>query len=185
MPTTTVYNLRYPALSDAPDGPAQIQALADDVEAELIRVDADITALETANVRHGVILQQTVVQSVPANALTAISNLNVLGTDPDGYFDGSVSFDRIKIPAGLGGLYFVGFRYDTNTTGTGAGFAEIIRNSDLGNSVRGGMAIGDLTHGGQVIPLAAGDFFKMQSFVSVAHSTVLAGTQMYAWRLGN
>lgn len=40
MPTTPTYGLPYPALSDAPNGPSQIQALATEVEVELTRVDA-------------------------------------------------------------------------------------------------------------------------------------------------
>jgi len=42
MPTTPTYGLPYPQLSDPPDGPAQFQALADEVEVELTRVDARI-----------------------------------------------------------------------------------------------------------------------------------------------
>lgn len=185
MPSTTVYNLRYPALSDAPDGPAQIQALAEDVEAELVRVDADITALQTANIRHGVILQQSVVQ-VMSVGLNAVSNMTVLGSDPDGYFDGAATFDRLKIPAGLGGLYFVGFRYQGNTVATaGAVFARLIRNSTTSTELRASMAFDAITHGGQVIPLAAADFFKMEIQSNVGHSSVLTGTQMYAYRIGN
>lgn len=40
MPTTPIYGLPYPALSDPPNGPAQIQALAEGVESELQRIDA-------------------------------------------------------------------------------------------------------------------------------------------------
>lgn len=40
MGTTTNYALRYPALTDAPDGPTQVQDLAEDVDAAL---DAAVT----------------------------------------------------------------------------------------------------------------------------------------------
>src|SRR5688572_18584145 len=46
MPTTPTYGLPYPQLSDPPDGPAQFQALADEVEVELTRVDARIASGE-------------------------------------------------------------------------------------------------------------------------------------------
>jgi len=39
MPTTSRYALRYPAGSDTPNGPAQIQALATDVETALGTID--------------------------------------------------------------------------------------------------------------------------------------------------
>lgn len=42
MPSTPTYGLPYPSLSDPPNGPAQFQALADEVEVELTRVDARI-----------------------------------------------------------------------------------------------------------------------------------------------
>lgn len=43
MPSTPTYGFRYPALSDDPNVPEDIQFLADDVEDEIERVDADIT----------------------------------------------------------------------------------------------------------------------------------------------
>lgn len=175
MPLTPVYSLPYPALSDAPNGPAQIQALAEEVEAELVRLDGN----------PGVILQQSVVQAIAASTLSAISNFTVLGADPDGFFDGSVSFDRIKIPAGKGGLYVVGFRYQASAGSNGRAFAELIRNGASSTTVRGSFFGDDVTHGAQPIVLAAGDFFKLQSFSLVAHNTVLAGTQMYAYRIGD
>lgn len=42
MPSTPTYGLPYPALSDSPNGPVQIKALADEVEVELTRIDARI-----------------------------------------------------------------------------------------------------------------------------------------------
>ncbi len=44
MPSTPTYGLPYPALSDPPNGPAQIQALAEEVETELTRIDATADA---------------------------------------------------------------------------------------------------------------------------------------------
>lgn len=43
--TTPTYEFPYPTNSDAPDGPAQIKALAEKVETEIVRVDDDITGL--------------------------------------------------------------------------------------------------------------------------------------------
>ncbi len=47
MPTTPTYGLPYPSLSDPPNGPAQFQALADEVEVELTRIDARVASGET------------------------------------------------------------------------------------------------------------------------------------------
>jgi hypothetical protein len=42
---TPVYGFPYPALTDAPNGPAQIQALAEAVEADLVTTDNAVAAL--------------------------------------------------------------------------------------------------------------------------------------------
>lgn len=45
MATTPVYGIPYPVAGDAPNGPTQMQALALEVEAELQRIDAAISAI--------------------------------------------------------------------------------------------------------------------------------------------
>lgn len=47
MPSTPTYGIPYPSLSDPPNGPAQMQALALEVETEITRVDARIATDET------------------------------------------------------------------------------------------------------------------------------------------
>jgi hypothetical protein len=47
MPTTPIFAFPYPALTDAPNGAAQIQALAEAVETELNATNADVTAVQT------------------------------------------------------------------------------------------------------------------------------------------
>lgn len=49
MPVTPIYGLPYPALSDPPNGPAQFQALAEEVENELARIDADVDTLQATD----------------------------------------------------------------------------------------------------------------------------------------
>lgn len=46
MPSTPIYGLPYPSLSDPPDGPAQIGALAQAVEDELNRIDGELAVLQ-------------------------------------------------------------------------------------------------------------------------------------------
>ena len=45
MPSTPIYGLPYPSLSDPPNGPAQFQALAEAVETELDRIDDTISGV--------------------------------------------------------------------------------------------------------------------------------------------
>lgn len=53
MGTTPQYGIPYPQLSDAPNGPTQMQALATQVEASLSPVDAKATSLDVANRKAG------------------------------------------------------------------------------------------------------------------------------------
>lgn len=47
MPNTPVYGLPYPDLSEPPNGPEQIQALAEAVESTIQATDTRVTAVET------------------------------------------------------------------------------------------------------------------------------------------
>jgi hypothetical protein len=44
VPSTPIYGLPYPSLTDPPNGPAQFQALAEAVETELNRIDGVLTS---------------------------------------------------------------------------------------------------------------------------------------------
>lgn len=46
MPTTPIYAIPYPGLSDQPHGPNQMQALALEVENELVRVDNELIRID-------------------------------------------------------------------------------------------------------------------------------------------
>jgi hypothetical protein len=50
MANTPVYGIPYPVLGDSPNGPTQMQALALEVETELIRIDAAIAAINGLDV---------------------------------------------------------------------------------------------------------------------------------------
>lgn len=50
MGVTSTYSFPYPGLIDAPNGPSQVQALAEALDTEVARVDADIAALLPASV---------------------------------------------------------------------------------------------------------------------------------------
>lgn len=49
MGLTPVYGFPYPALTDSPNGPAQIQALAEAVEADLVVTDANVATLQSTS----------------------------------------------------------------------------------------------------------------------------------------
>lgn len=52
MAVTPIYGFPYPALTDSPNGPAQIQALAEAVEADLATTDANVAATTAAGLTH-------------------------------------------------------------------------------------------------------------------------------------
>lgn len=49
MGVTPIYGFPYPALTDSPNGPAQIQALAEAVEADLAITDANVSTLQSTS----------------------------------------------------------------------------------------------------------------------------------------
>lgn len=72
MGTTPVYALPYPALTDAPNGPAQLQSLATAVETQLSRIDTDATSKGRGLVKWG---QRTTA------SLTTTTEVGVLRVD--------------------------------------------------------------------------------------------------------
>lgn len=88
MPSTPIYGLPYPSLSDPPNGPAQFQALAEAVEAELDRIDDTIS---------GVPITQS--SSVTATVFTASTTYVALAGDPGIAFTAPAS-GRVLISMG-------------------------------------------------------------------------------------
>lgn len=71
MPGTPAYNLRYPALSNTPNVPQDMQNLAEDVEDEVERVDAKFASLAAKN--HRVDTQGTTGSTAYTGTLTGAS----------------------------------------------------------------------------------------------------------------
>lgn len=88
MPSTPIYGLPYPSLSDPPNGPAQFQALADAVETELSRIDGVLTGTPV-----------TQSSSVTATVNTASTSYVALAGDPGIAFVAPTS-GRVKITIG-------------------------------------------------------------------------------------
>lgn len=79
MPSTPTYGIPYPSLSDSPNGPAQMQALALEVENEITRVDARIATDETLLAGFAPAAQ---VASGTLNSAVAVTVASVVISDP-------------------------------------------------------------------------------------------------------
>lgn len=100
MPTTTNYDLPYPALGDAPDVPADLAELATAVDTELSRVDTDVAAAQAAGILVG--------RCIRRHRRTTTSS-NSTGTDV-----GVIRFDDVAVTAGR--LYVVMYRCNPNSS---------------------------------------------------------------------
>lgn len=103
MPVTPLYALPYPSLSDAPHGPSQLQALAEEVEAELQRIDAvdasqaaSITALQQQVDFPSFMLRRTSALTVTASTFTAVG-FNAEDNDSHGGHDNATNNDRYTV----------------------------------------------------------------------------------------
>lgn len=76
MGVTPIYGFPYPALTDSPNGPAQIQALAEAVEADLAATDGNVAALaavsQSLSSSSYIEYERTTDQSLPNGALQTI-----------------------------------------------------------------------------------------------------------------
>lgn len=148
---TPTYGLRYPELVDPPDGAALGKNLADDVEAELVRVDAslaDAQATAAGDVaactlpagvsgtvtatRRGAV---SVVQ-ISATADAGVATFGVFATVPAGFFDPA---------AGANGVAW------NNNAGTT--FGVYVDPADGTLRTRTAIGVGHLILGTLVIPL--------------------------------
>lgn len=116
MPNTPVYGLPYPSLSEPPDGPDQIQALAEAVEAELVRIDADVADI-IAEVKPYARLRQTVAQSLTNATYTAVTFTT---EDYDSVGGHSTSVNTSRYTAQVAGAYGFagGGAFAVNAAGT-------------------------------------------------------------------
>ncbi|MFF5992574.1 hypothetical protein [Prauserella flavalba] len=88
MPNTPIWSLPYPALSDSPNVPTDMQALAEAAESAIASVDAEVAAVDEKYApllvnAPGCLLLKTANQSIPTGADTRIANW----TTTDGYND--------------------------------------------------------------------------------------------------
>jgi hypothetical protein len=76
---TPVYGFPYPALTDSPNGPAQIQALAEAVEADLIVTDSNISTLTATGLTYTKVIGGKV-RTTNASATSGATELEVINT---------------------------------------------------------------------------------------------------------
>jgi len=173
MPLTPVYGIPYPSLSDPPNGPAQMGALATEVENELIRVDATaasqgarITTLET-NVTAPplAVLRQTVAQSIPHATQTAIQ-FNAEDLDTAGGHDNVTNNTRYT--AQKAGKYLLGGAVNTVSA---TGFRGVVWFKN-GSAVPGSQIDSAPVAGSEwpvaartiIVTLAVSDFVELRLF---------------------
>jgi hypothetical protein len=123
MPVTPIYGIPYPALSDPPNGPSQMQALALEVETELARIDAvdgtqnaNISALQSATNVPTFFIRNTAAQSLNNTTFTALL-FNTEDNDSDNGHSTVTNTDRYTVPKS--GLWqaSAGVSFATNVTG--------------------------------------------------------------------
>lgn len=135
MPSTPIYGIPYPALGDPPNGPAQLQALATEVEVELNRIDvaassltARVTALEGQPGPRGIIGGQAITGT---NTLTA--TITTTETMPTNMHSGSQSLAASR-------RYEIYVRFKVTSTVTGDVFVLRVREGasagTSGNQIR-------------------------------------------------
>lgn len=172
MPFTPIYGLPYPSLSDPPNGPAQFQALADAVEAELDRIDDTLS---------GVPITQS--SSVAATVSTTSTSYVALAGNPGLSFTAPTS-GRVIIAIGAA---LTGSAADTYAmmgfqvrTGSVIGSGTIIQAAD-NNEVVANLGLSDIaaSHVSLVSGLTAGDPYNVQVLYKMLSGT---GTAFFARR---
>jgi hypothetical protein len=170
--STPIYGLPYPSLSDPPNGPAQIQALAEAVEAELARIDGVLTGTPV-----------TQSSSVSATVNTTSTSYVALSGDPGLSFTAPSSGRvLIAIGAALTGsaadtYAMMGFQVRTgNVVGTGT----IVQAAD-NNEVVANLGLSDIaaSHISMVSGLTSGGSYNVQVLYKLLSGT---GTAFFARR---
>jgi hypothetical protein len=170
--STPIYGLPYPSLSDPPNGPAQFQALAEAVEAELDRIDDTIS---------GVPITQS--SSVAATVSTTSTSYVALAGNPGLSFTAPTS-GRVIIAIGAA---LTGSAADTYAmmgfqvrTGAVIGSGTIIQAAD-NNEVVANLGLSDVaaSHVSLVSGLTAGDPYNVQVLYKMLSGT---GTAFFARR---
>ena len=138
MPVTPIYGIPYPALSDPPNGPSQMQALALEVEVELARIDAvdgtqnsNIAALQSATNVPTFFIRNTAAQSLNNTTFTALL-FNTDDNDSDNGHSTVTNTDRYTVPKSGLWQFSAGVSFLPSAVGI-----RIIRLTINGNNIAG------------------------------------------------
>jgi hypothetical protein len=184
VPTTPVYGIPYPSLADPPNGPAQLQALATEVETEFVRVDAAATTLggrvttlenNLANVPLAYLVQTTV-QSIPSAVFTAIQ-FNTEPLDTAGGHDNVTNNTRYTCKKA--GKYLLGGGV---ATASAAGF-RAVRWSTNGTSIAGSQMDTNPQTGAEwpcparaiIVTLALNDYVELELYQDIGGGALNTG----------
>lgn len=154
MPTTPNYALRYPALSDAPNGPAAVQALAEDVENLGLRCPLAV-------------MYQSVGQSIPNDQWTPLQFTSET-IDTHGGHSTTANTSRWTCPSGWAGYYLIGGLYYPAVGVAGVRVAAVAKN---GARSRGSVtrvqpcadSFGNGVTTQALVQLAAGDYVEIHA----------------------
>lgn len=111
MPTTVLYNFPYPALSDAPNGPVQIQALAQAVENKISTIDNSIAiatlapAVENELLIYSTAVQRPTIQTFVTTTEEAVNFVEPTAGDDRGNMFDAANPTRVTIR--LAGTYLI------------------------------------------------------------------------------
>lgn len=172
MPSTPIYGLPYPSLTDPPNGPAQFQALAEAIETELARIDAVLVGTPI-----------TQVAAVAATVSTTSTSYVALSGNPGLAFTAPTS-GRVVITIGgaLTGsaadtFAMMGLQVRTgNVVGSGTIVYAANNNDAVSNEGGDDMSASKVT---LVTGLTAGDPYNVQVLYKVLSGT---GTAFFARR---
>lgn len=178
MPTTPLFDLPYPVDADSPNGPLQIQQLAQAVEA--IR-QPYVGVSRAAN------------QLIPDLAWTDVT-YPTENSDVDAFH--AANSASLIVPAGMGGVYLVAAKADWEAKQGGFRWAQFVTTG--GVILGGGMsrfrpsdstsANAQVTHNlSALVALSAGDSVKMQvqhTWVGTPNGMNIATASLAAIRLG-
>jgi hypothetical protein len=167
MPVTPIYGIPYPALSDPPNGPSQMQALALEVEVELARIDAvdgtqnsNIAALQSATNVPTFFIRNTAAQSLNNTTFTALL-FNTDDNDSDNGHSTVTNTDRYTVPKSGLWQFSAGVSFLPSAVGI-----RIIRLTINGNNIAGsGNSSPNLSRVVRV-QCSAGDIMRVEAWQS-------------------
>lgn len=173
MATTPTYALRYPVLTDAPNGPQAFQNLANDVEAQLVTTNG--------NTRFPVCIMTAGVDTTLGNSVFTSIAFSTEQLDTASGHDTATNNSRYTCQSGWAGYYGVSASTTLRAGGTtrAAVFAKNGATLNYTEFYFDTAAQSSLVLPTAIIQMAVGDYLEFQGFVNAAGIATVSGqTQM-------